>query len=76
MVLIVRKENTEADVINEDGNLWCGQSSFSPYVPTSSMPPAPMQNGFPFLRGNAGVALPVWSPSLEDNVERVLVMHK
>ena len=64
------------DVKNKGGNLWCGQSSFSPYVHTSSIPPPPRQDVSPLLRGNAGVAIPVRSPSLEDKEERVRGMHK
>jgi len=43
-MFIVGEENTEMDIKNESGNSWCGQSSFSPYVPTSSMPPRPRQD--------------------------------
>lgn len=75
-MLIVGKENTDMDVKNEGGNLWCHQSSFSSYVPTFSIPSPPRQDVSTLLRGNAGVALPIWSLSLEDKVEGVPGMHK
>lgn len=72
-MFIVGKENTEMDVKNEGGNLWCGRRSFSPYVPH---PPYPQQDVLPMLRVNTGVAIPIWTPFLEDKEERVPGVYK
>lgn len=68
VVFIVGKKNTERDVKNEDGNPWCGQGSFSPYIPTSSICPTPKAGCLSFAEG---VALHKWSLSLQDKEERI-----